>query len=96
MITLVARALLELLCVMTAPQKPIPDLPPVQPRPEPEPLPALDPNECHMCQRLPRRGGSWFCGDACQRVWQSINNHIIPLEATPPTLPDGSQFRRIL
>lgn len=93
MIAFVGRALLVLLCAMTAPRPPVPDLPPVQPRPEPLP-PALDPSLCHQCQKLPRRGGSWFCGDACQRVWQAIENRIVPLEATPPTLPDGSPYRR--
>jgi hypothetical protein len=90
-IALIGRALFALLCAMTAPRPPIPDLPPVQPRPEPPPSVGM----CIHCGEQPCRDGSdFFCGDSCQRDWTAAKNSAIPLEATPPTLPDGSQYRR--
>ncbi len=93
MIGFVCRALLELLCAMTAPRPPVPNLPAVQPRPEPIPL---GQQMCFWCWKEPARGGSEFCGQTCQAAWTATRNAVIPLEATPPTLPDGSPYRRIL
>ena len=92
MIVIIGRALYWLLCAMTAPHPPIPNLPPLAVPPRPEPPPHLD--LCYWCLKVPRQGGSWFCGDTCQRDWIACKNATIPLEATPPTLPDGSQYRR--
>jgi hypothetical protein len=88
-IALIGRALLDLLCAMTAPRPPVPDLPPVQPRPEPPPGVDL----CIECKEDPRAGGP-FCGQRCQAAWTARTNRAIPLPATPPTLPDGSHYRR--
>ncbi len=100
MIATIGRALYWLLCAMTAPRPPIPDLPPVQLRPEPtpgrldpEPIP-LGQQMCFWCWKEPARGGSEFCGQTCQTNWTITANAAIPLEATPPALPDGSQPRR--
>ena len=87
MIAFVGRALLALLCAMTAPRPPVPDLPPVQPPP--------GVGMCVNCKTEPCRDGSdFFCGDTCQRDWTAVKNRTIPLEATPPVLPDGSTYRR--
>jgi hypothetical protein len=90
MIATIGRALFWLLCAMTAPRPPIPDLPPIQTRPEP---PAS--GWCIHCTNQPCRDGSdFFCGDTCQRDWTAARNRAIPLEPPPPTLSDGSQHRR--
>lgn len=91
MIALIGRALLELLCAMTRPVPPVPALPPMQLRPEPPAGVDL----CVECREDPCVGGP-FCGQGCQATWMARTNAVIPLEATPPTLLDGSQFRRIL
>jgi hypothetical protein len=88
-IAFIGRALLDLLCAMTRPTPPIPDLPPIQPRPEP---PGVE--LCSVCHESPARAGTGFCGDACQATWVAKRNHAIPLPAPPLTLPDGSQPRR--
>lgn len=64
MIAIVARALYWLLCAMTAPQPPIPDLPPVQPRPaprEPNPVEQWRIDEHHI-------EGGWYGGE-WPRLW---------------------------
>lgn len=94
MIAIIGRALLTLLCVMTAPHPPAPDLPTIQPRPEPVPVP-LGQQMCVWCWKEPACGGSEFCGQTCQADWTATKNATIPLEATPPTLPDGGRDRRI-
>lgn len=91
MIAIIGRALYWLLCAMTAPNPPVPNLPPIQPRPEPPPL---LPDNCEVCGIQPRRAGSDYCGDACQARWVADRNQAIPLPAAPPALPDGSTYRR--
>lgn len=91
MIATIGRALYWLLCAMTAPNPPIPNLPPIQPRPEPPP----SPDNCEVCGTQPRRAGTEFCGDACQARWVANRNRAIPLPVTPPALPDGSTYRRV-
>lgn len=88
MIAFVGRALAALLCAMTAPHPPLPDLPPIQPRPEPPPD-----DSCVVCLTQPRRAGD-YCGDTCQARWVANRNRAIPLPAAPPALPDGSTYRR--
>ena len=92
MIVIIGRALYWLLCAMTAPNPPIPNLPLVESRPEPPP-PSLD--DCVACGVQPRRAGD-YCGDACQARWVAEHNHAIPRPAAPPALPDGSTYRRTI
>jgi hypothetical protein len=98
-IAIVGRALFWLLCAMTAPRPPVPDLPPIHLRSEP-PIGQLDPEPvplgqqmCSWCWKEPARGGSEFCGDRCQREWTTVKNAVIPLDPPPPTLPDGNTHR---
>jgi hypothetical protein len=89
-ITFVGRILFVLLYTMTAPREGAPAAPTVQPKPA-VPVSA---DRCAQCTTAPRRNGSWWCSDLCQRDWTAARNHVVPLEATQPTLPDGSQPRR--
>jgi hypothetical protein len=90
LIVIIGRALYWLLCAMTAPNPPIPNLPPVQTRPEPPPP---SPDNCEVCGTQPRRDGTDYCGDACQATWIASRNQAIPIPAAA-TLPDGSTYHR--
>lgn len=63
------------------------------PEPEPvrPPVAVLDP--CVSCGIRPRLTAD-FCGDVCQSVWMACAMRVHPLETIPPTLPDGSIYRR--
>lgn len=92
MIAIIGRALYWLLCAMTAPRPPVPDLPPIESRPE-QPPPD---DSCVVCLTQPSRAGGDYCGDACQARWVADRNQAIPLPIAPPALPDGSTYRRTI